>query len=156
MSLNTPVKKITEKFQLTNTHTPGAALPWVTNPSQQGAVIAAPLQTAASPLRGRAFIGDKQPPGHANCHTSSKNTLPQIPKSEITLTGKKHPLLPFASHPVATRREELERGTKAPQGAFLSREQKAATFIGQCSGLLGVVSPLNGVKSARESVCCQK
>lgn len=132
-----------------HTHTPGAAVPWVPNPSHWGAVIAAPLQTAASLLRGRASTGDKQAPGHANCHTSCKNTLPQIPKSAIALTGKEHPVLALPSHPDATRREELERGTKALQGTFSSREQKAATFLEQCSGLLGVVSPLNGVKSAQ-------
>lgn len=51
MSLNAPIKEIADKFQLTNTHTPGEELPWVVpNPSHWGAVIAAPLQTAASSL----------------------------------------------------------------------------------------------------------
>lgn len=147
MSLNTPIKEIAEKFQLTSTHPPRSSTTLGDKPITPGAVIAAPLQTAASWLGDRALTGDKQPPGHADCHTSCKNTLPQTPKSETALTGKEHPALDLwflSPVPGGTW-----VGGKALQGTFLSREQKAATFPEQCSGLLGVVSPLNGVKSAQ-------
>lgn len=68
-------------------------------PITPGAVIAAPLQTAPSWLGDRAFTGDKQPPGHADCHTSCKNTLPQAPRSETALTGKEHPALALCLPP---------------------------------------------------------
>lgn len=62
VSLAAPVKEIAEKFQLTNMHTPGAALPQMTNPSHRGRVIAVPLQTASSLLWGKATCRRKPTP----------------------------------------------------------------------------------------------
>lgn len=62
VSLNASVKKIAEKFQLTNIQAPGAALQWMTSPSQQGTVIAVPLWTEPPLLRGKAIHKRKTPP----------------------------------------------------------------------------------------------
>lgn len=83
-------------------------------------------QTVSSPLWPEQFVGDKQPPAHADCHSSCENTLPQIPKSGTALSPPRkgnNILLPFTSHPVASMGEE-QNTHPSPPPEFLHPESR--------------------------------
>lgn len=84
----------------------------------------------------KLFVGDKQPPAHANHHAPCENSLLQIPKSGIALSPPRKGnsiLLPFASHPVATRREEP---TLLEEFFHPESRRQPIPFIEQLSGLV--------------------
>jgi len=146
-----PVKEIAEKFQLTNIHTPRAALPQTTNPSHRGTAIAAPLQTAFSPLRGKAICRKQPTPSPCKLPRSLqkyRSTNPQIRNSpQPSQEGEQHALaLRLPTHCHQERRANLLEEFFLPESRRQPIPFISMPFIEQSSGLLGVVSPPNGVK----------
>lgn len=128
VSLTASVKEIAEKFQLTNVQTPGAALPWMTNPSYQGTVIAAPLQRVSAQLRGKATHRRKTTPSPCKLPQS----LQKYPSSNPKIRNSPQPSQEGDQHALALLLPpsyRQERGTKSRWGVFPPREQKAANII---------------------------
>lgn len=127
VSLNVPVKKIAEKFQLTNVQAPGAALRWMTSPSQQGTVIAVPLWTETSPLRGKAIYKRKTPPSPRKL----PHFLQKYPSSNPKIRNK-----PQASQEVKQDALVLllppnchqERGNKTHLGSFSMQRAEGSWY----------------------------
>lgn len=145
MSLNAPVKEIADRFQLTSTHPQGQQDPgWQTHHTGEQWLLH-PSKLWLHPWgqsihRRRTSPRPCKLPHFLQKYPSSNPQIRNIPHR------KEPPALALRLPP----RCHQERGTRERnQGTFPSREQKAAAFPEQCSGLVGVVSPLNGVKSAQ-------
>lgn len=145
VSLTAPVKEIAEKYQLTNIRTAGAALPQMTNPSHWGMVIAAPLQTVSSPLRGKAIRRRQTTPSPCKLPHFLRKYPSSNPKNQeqpSVLPGRR---TTWSCPSPPTQLPPGERNQIAPPSRSFSIQRAEGSGY-RSPGLLGVVSHLNWVK----------